>query len=800
MCRVLLRKCGVLFLHKTGGYCFGFPVREERARVGPKCGGIMTLSNHEPAITVACPACGKTYGVPEDMRGRKISCKQCGESFALEAASPSGEPSADEAGRGVSEAAALSGGDACLVLGRLAIKHGFIQPGQLEEALALQRRERGEGRQGLLGSILLRRGFVDQKQLDFLLSVQMMVEQRKLDRMFGAVAVKNGFVRAEDMEAALKEQERVFKTKRAVRLIGEILVGWGKLEPAQRDALLERQKRLSPSESAPEAAPKEPPPGDEDEMQVSPRTPDPLEELFDVNVSEDGMSASVTSGRPVPDSVTVTALKAFLELKDVRHGLLDDAEIEAYLREGAQAGHPFRIAEGTPPQTGRDARIVYHFDTDPLKVGTIREGGNIDFRDKGEIPQVGKGDLLAERVPPEEGVPGTTVSGREIPPPKPRNLKLRKGKGTEFSEDGLQLVAAIGGRPEISADGKVYVFSEHAIRGDVDLKTGHVEFEGEIQVTGAVTRGFRIQGGSLVANEIEGAEVDVQGDVAVAGGIIGATIRLGGNLRARYIHKSRIRAFGDVAVEKEIIDAEIETSGACIVKSGPILSSQVAAKKGIEAAQAGSDTSNPCHLVLGTEARVTHEVEEIQERILAMEETRDQWEKETRALDKEKQKIALELGEKAQLQDAATVKKRQLERKIAELRKGGDSALLQKAEGMLEAMEAEIAEQEKVLEGYFAREDAMDEAVAERRRNIEGTQARIDDLKEEIAHLVEWAKGEDPFPVLRVHGKLFPFTTIKAPHTSLTVPEEQERIQIKEVRLQDPQAGKEWKLRLSPLT
>jgi hypothetical protein len=759
----------------------------------------MAHSNQEFAFTATCPACGKTYGVPEDMRGRKIACKQCGESFSLEATRPSEEPPAHEAVPEAPASETLSGDDACMLLGKLAIKHGFMQPEQLKEALGVQRQERSEGKQALLGSILVRRGFVDQKQLDFLLSVQMMVEQRKLDRMFGAMAVKNGFIQAGDMEAALQEQEKIFKAKRTVRLIGEILVERGKMEPAQRDAILERQKRLVISESGAEASAEKEPQGEEGGPKTSESRPDPLDELFAVNVSEDGMSATVTPARPIPDSVDVIGFKAYLERKDVRHGLPGDAEIESYLRENAQSGHPFRIAEGTPPQPGMDARIVYHFDTDPLKVGTIKDGGNIDFRDKGEIPQVGKGELLAERIPPEEGVPGITVSGREVPPPKPRNRKLRKGKGTELTEDGLKLVATLGGRPEISADGKVYVFSEHAIHGDVDLKTGHVEFEGEIQVAGAVTRGFRIQGGSLAANEIEGAEVDVQGDVAVTGGIIGATIRLGGNLRARYIHKSRIRAFGDVAVEKEIIDADIETSGACIVKSGPILSSQVAAKKGIEAAQAGSGTSNPCHLALGTEDRVNHEVQEIQERILAMEETRDQREKEIKALDKEKQQIALELGEKAQLQDAASVKKRQLEEKIAELRKGGDAALLEKAEGMLEAMNTEIAEQEKVLEEYFAKEDAIDEAISERRQDVEKTQAQIDEMKDEIEHLVDWAKGEAPVPILRVHGKLFPFTTIKAPHTSLRVPEEQKRIQIKEVHLQEAQDGKEWKLRLSPI-
>jgi hypothetical protein len=736
-----------------------------------------------------CPSCGKGYQVPADCRGRSLACKGCGESFVLEPSSPAEEESQQAPATPITEE------DAGLVLGKLALKYRFLESAQLKDAILQQRREVGEGKKSLLGSVLMRKGFITQKQLDFLLSVQMMMEARKLDRQFGALAIKNGFASAGDVEEALQEQERLFKESRTVLLIGEMLVTRGLMEPAQRDSILVRQQRLAPSAVEPGLEAEETGPAPCGSGDLS----DPFGEIFEVTVSEDGLTASITPCRPIPESFTVDGLLAFLEKCEINHGLIEADEIEAFLRQGALSGEPFTVARGTPPQPGRDAKIRYHFDTDPLKVGTIKEGGSIDFKDKGEIPQVKGGDLLAERIPPEEGTPGTAVTGRPIAPPKPRNRKLRKGKGTVLSVDGLLLTAEAGGRPEISADGKVFVFSEHKISGDVDLKTGHVEFEGDVHVSGTIKKGFHVKGGSLTANEIVGSEIDIRGDVVVTGGIIEATIRVGGNLRARYIHKTRIQAFGDVVLEKEGIDSDVETSGAFILKSGTLLSSNVTAKKGIEAVQVGSGTSNPCTLIVGTDDRVRNEIRGIQERIEEIQEVQNGFKEKNDALDKEKQAIALKLGEIAQLQDQSMVKKRQIEGKLEEIRAGGDEALLAKVQGLLEEMDREIREREETLEGHFAKEDGIDKVFEEYTRQIDDMEAQIEALNDEIEHFAEWAKAEEPVPVVTVRGKIFPYTTIKGRNTALTLPEGHKGIQIKEVHIPEPEDGKEWKLRLSQL-
>jgi hypothetical protein len=744
----------------------------------------MSQLDESSTFTTQCPGCGHAYRIPEDGRGKQLACKDCGRAFLLTPRSLSrsgaAAPSPPE-----DSAVTVTADEACLVLGKLAVKHRFLSEEKLREALALYREERQQGRAPMLGSLLVRRGMISQKQLDFLLSVQQIVEARRLDRQFGEISIRNGFARKEDVEAALREQERIFKADRSVRLIGEILVDQGKMDPGHRDAVLKRQQRMVQAEQA------------EPEGETG-RT-GPCDELFEVELSSDGLSASITPSRPVPDSVSAADLKAFLESRGVVHGLLSEPELEAFLREGARSGHAFIAARGTPPGPGRVGEIRYHFDTDPLKVGTLKEGGRIDFKDRGEIPQVAQGDLLAERLPPEEGTPGTDVSGRPLAPPKPRAPKLRKGRGTALSQDGNRLFAEIPGRPEISADGKVFVFPEHKIPGDVDLKCGHVEFEGDIQVAGTVQKGFRVRGGSLTANEIMGADIEVRGDVVVTGGIIGASIRVGGNLRARYLHKSRIRAFGDVVLEKEAIDAEVETSGAFIVKSGPVFSSRVIAKKGVEAAQVGSETSNPCLLIVGTDDRVKNEIQEIQDRIDRLQEERTGLLEEMSGLDQQKQQIALELGKVAQQQDAATVKKRQIDDRLDAAEKGGDATLLEKIRLAAATLESEMRKREETLEAFFARDDALDEEIASRKKEVERLDGEAESLAGEIEHLSEWAGSEASVPVVKVVGPLFPYTVIKGRNATLTLPDVHKKVQIKETHYSEPGDGKEWRLRISPL-
>lgn len=720
----------------------------------------------EKELITGCPSCGSRYRVPPEFRARTLSCKKCGTSFKL------GEPVKAEIREEKTEP--IEAGDPCLLMGNLLIKYRYANQEQIREALAFQVKERKEGRENPLGEILLRKGVITQNQLSCLISIQELVEVRESDFRFGALALQNGFVTQEQIDRALEAQKKVFKEVRTVKRIGDLLVELGAITQEQRDSILKSQGRME------HAGPEE-----------------KKEEAFRVIISEDRLSAFLKPRSAQAPGTSMEKLKGLLQAHGITYGIVEDAALEAYLKEGFQEKKPFPVAQGKAPVPAGMVEIRYHFDTDPLKVGTVKEGGYIDFRERGVLPQVKKDDLLAEKVLPTDGVPGVDVMGQPIPPALKGDVRLKGGRGTRISEDGMKLHANVAGMPEIRADGKVYVFSDLDIRGDVDLKTGHVDFEGNIVVSGTVQSGFRVKGGSLTANEILKAEVDITGDLVVFGGIIGAAVRCGGNVRARYIHDAQVEALGDVVVEKEILESRIETSGACHARNGHIRSCHIQAKKGIEAGDVGSEASKPCVLVVGTNDRARNEIERLKRDIALKNEEGKKQEAHQKELEKESLKIHQEMGGVAQEQDRALVQERTLREKTGGVKGANASSQVQEVDKVLEGLQQEIREREKVLEGLLDREEKIAEEVALSQQVVKDLQQEAALLEEEISALTEWSQAEAGHPTLKVYGSLHQYTTIKGLYSTLTLPESHSLVTIKESKVRGPDDKLEWKMRMS---
>ena len=561
------------------------------------------MDNDNYIITV-CPSCACRYRAPEAILGRTVSCKKCGAGFSLGSADESTQKQNLQYVTSEQEKVLeLFQDDIYLVIGKLAVKYKFVSDKQLQQALSIQEEGKRDGQKLLLGEILVVHGMISQAQLDFLISVQKMLEARRLDGKFGTIAVNNGFTTRDEIDRALQEQNKIFKETKTIKLIGDILVESKVFTENQRDAILKTQKRFEKIISVEQKS--------TDVSDGNGQTRTDVE--FNLTVSEDKLNAFISVNGKGSGTITLDTIKNFLQRKEIEYGIVDDAQIEEYLKNMDSKKEPLKIAEGKPPESGKDAYIKYCFETDPLKVGAIKNGGAIDFKDRGDIPHVKEGDLLVEKIPVLEGRPGKDVYGSPIPPKKSYDTKLKNGKGTKISDDRLKIIAKIEGIPEISAMGKVYVSPQLKISGDIGLKTGHVDFEGKIEVSQAIQNGFCVKGNSLTANEILKAEIDMTGDIVVYGGIMGATIKTGGNIRAMYVRDSRIEAYGDVVIEKELIDSKVDTSGACIVNSGPILSSKVAAKKGINAITIGSEISKPCKLMVGVDERIKNEIDRIKE-------------------------------------------------------------------------------------------------------------------------------------------------------------------------------------------
>jgi uncharacterized protein (DUF342 family) len=744
----------------------------------------MKMEKNEKRITM-CPSCECRYRTPETFLGRKVSCKNCGTSFEVDFKVENREKESTRASMlKEGEIDSISQDDGYLVMGKLAVKYKFVDEEQIQEALSIQKQAQLDGNKTLLGEILVAQGMMSQNQLDFLLSVQKVIETRKMDRKFGMIAVKNDFVTQEDIEHALMEQKKNYEKTKTVKMIGDILVESNVMTRDQCDAILKKQQRFEEIDTTEPEMP---------EMPDSART-SVNDAYFDLTVSEDKLNAFLSINKESSVSFTLQDIKDYLEEKGIKYGIVEDEKISNYLENKEGLNTPLKVAEGKSPDIGTDASIKYYFDTDPLKIGTVKDGGAIDFKDRGDIPQVKKGDLLAEKIPAVEGMAGYDVYGRYLTISKPKDTTLRKGKGASISEDKLKIYAETDGVPEISAVGKVYVSPRLEISGGVGLKTGHVDFNGKIDVIGTIQSGYRVKGNSLKANEILKAEIEIDGDISVHGGIIGAKIKGGGSISAMYVHESDIEVLGDVLVEKEIIDSKINTSGVCIARSGPILSSRVSAKKGIQAIQIGSEISKPCSLSIGYDEKVKEDIDAIKEIIPLKKQEQTEYHRRIKEIENEPGIIEKVIADMAQVQDRTVVKRRKLSEEIEKIKETGDKAQLEGAEAKLSELDLEIENREKKLESLFNKQDQITNEINDLNQKIEDSKTEIQELREKISEIVEWSTSEKGIPEVKVSDVIFADTTIRGIYSSLKLNQNQKNVLIKEDIPKDAGDISDWNL------
>lgn len=191
--------------------------------------------------------------------------------------------------------------------------------------------------------------------------------------------------------------------------------------------------------------------------------------------------------------------------------------------QGKQYDRGQIIAQGVPPKPGKDAVIRELIKVDSDLAPVVKQDGKADYRNVDNIHQVKKGDVLAVKEPMVPGQPGEDIFGKALPAQAAKDAQFKLGANTAVSEDGLSLVASVGGFVYHNA-GALCVGVTYTLKGDVDFHTGNLHYHGDIQVLGSVKEGFTVEadGNVIVEGAVEGAEVVSHGgSVEIKGGVFG---------------------------------------------------------------------------------------------------------------------------------------------------------------------------------------------------------------------------------------------------------------------------------------
>lgn len=684
--------------------------------------------------------------------------------------------------------AAETGGKSQIpLLGVLALKNNLITKDDLQTALS--KIAGAEDKDSALKEYFLSKALVSDINIKRLIQAAKAFSLRQKEFKFGAIAVQKGFINKSILKLVLEEQQADIKAKQKVRLIGDMLVEAGMITYKQRDYILKLQKRVRDESAKPVKGKSKNKDGKGDPDTEKPKEkeagllePEIIAGGIKLQISSDYMGAFLSKTDYFDSNVTVKEVKEALFEKGVVLGVVTDEMIQGFISSSGFKTKAFRVAKGVAPIDGKDAQIEFFFNIDYLKAGGMTKDGSIDFKDRGEVPMVEEGTVLAEKIPAVESRNGHNIYGDEIPTTPGNDLPFKFGKGAKLSEDGYKVIAAIRGFPKYALSGHIFVHDIYITDGDVDYETGHVQYDGNVEIKGRIKSGFKVKGNDVRAVEIDGGEIDAEGDVTILGGINEGKIRARGNVYAKFILNSKVICMGDVVVQKEIVDSKIENSGTCVAENGKVISSKVTSKMGIKAKNIGTEMAVPCTIKVGHDVFTEKELEKNKEKLDKIKAQIAQLHEKMEGLNQENNTLQKQITELAHIQDRSQLEEKELSDKLGEIESiGEDPSQVEELRGRIKQLQEKVKEAEENLDLCFDKTEELEEKIDQEKELIASYEQKLADCQQERDNLIKWSKENPGRAQVEVAGSIMPETLIRGQHSELRIADVTSRVKVTEV-------------------
>ena len=275
-----------------------------------------------------------------------------------------------------------------------------------------------------------------------------------------------------------------------------------------------------------------------------------------IRISYDEMEAYLLLPTPleIDEEYTFDDVMEKVRAAGVKIGI-NETKISAMIQE-RYFDRECLIAKGIDVVNGVDAYFDYNFDTNFNKVPSLREDGTVDYWSIHTVELVEEGQVIAEYHEPVEGSNGMTVKGKLLVAKRGKPLPQLAGKGFVRSEDNKTYTCTMNGKIEMK-ENRILISDVHEVHGDVGLKTGNIDFRGDVIIHGNVPTGavIRATGSITVDGTVEGAILDAHKDIIIRGGMLGAgrgTVITKGNLFVKFMEYSRVKAHGSVTTDSLI--------------------------------------------------------------------------------------------------------------------------------------------------------------------------------------------------------------------------------------------------------
>jgi len=344
-----------------------------------------------------------------------------------------------------------------------------------------------------------------------------------------------------------------------------------------------------------------------------------------VKVDPEEMSAMITivppqgGGKEIEEADVLQALKT----EAVSFGIKHDV-IKALVSKSKEAKNDPTIlleaiedvvAEGQGVINGEDAKLELLFDNaiKPEAAAAEATEGAVDYKNVQSLQNVKKGQALAKKVPPTNGVNGMTVTGKELTASKGNEVKFLMGKGVEQAMGNTDLYVASNDGQVVYKNNKLEVLEIFEVQGDLGLAIGNIDFVGTVIIHGSVGEYVIKAGQDVIIDDVaDGTEIYAGGKVTVKGGIVGkkAKVVAQDEVNTKYIRNAYVETEKSIIVNEAAMHSTLVAGDKIGIMGakGLLVGGTIAAGHEVTAKEIGAKMATPTEITIGETPKMREEM------------------------------------------------------------------------------------------------------------------------------------------------------------------------------------------------
>ncbi|QZY56777.1 FapA family protein [Crassaminicella profunda] len=353
----------------------------------------------------------------------------------------------------------------------------------------------------------------------------------------------------------------------------------------------------------------------------------PVDAKVEIEIAKDEMKAYMTILPPKGGRMIVKEdIESILKNYHIEYGIDKDLINEIISEKKYNQRHV--IATGKSPVNGQDGTIKYYFNTDTKIKPEIDQDGKVDYKELNIVQCVKKGDNIAEKVMPTDGIDGMTITGKVLKAKSGKTIRFKKGKNVVETEDGLKLIADVAGQAKLVND-KVEVLQVYEVNGNVDHSTGNIYFVGNVIIRGNVRSGFKIECSEdiEVHGVVEGATIIANGNIVLHKGIHGQNVGKlisKKDIVSKYMESCYAQADGSINAEV-IMHCHLKSKESIRAtgKKGLIVGGEIRANMEVNAKCIGSPMATVTKLEVGIDPEIKERYESLKQELEMLYKNKD---------------------------------------------------------------------------------------------------------------------------------------------------------------------------------